>query len=220
MAVVALQLGRLGFRQAVVIQNLVARSLIDKHAAKRRPGFHQNEQDTQEYTDDRLDISGLEEVKGQNVVLFVEHDPVYTVGIRRKGYTDDDRDRLKTLGAEYVETNRGGLVTFHGPGQLVAYPIIYLKDFHLGLRQYIDNLERTIVETCSAFGVRAGTTSDTGVWIDDKKIAAIGRHVDAGGGVSGCARARVYVWTKNVFCSIPAWLMSQDVEQLNRFVGE
>ena len=177
MAVVALQLGRLGFRQAVVIQNLLARSLIDKHAAKRRPGVHQNEQDTQEYSDIRLDFSGLEEVKGQNVVLFVEHDPVYTVGIRRKGYTDDDRDRLKTLGAEYVETNRGGLVTFHGPGQLVAYPIIHLKDFHLGLRQYIANLERTIVETCSAFGVRAGTTSDTGVWIDDKKIAAIGRRV-------------------------------------------
>ena len=113
-------------------------------------------------------------IKGQNVVLFVEHDPVYTVGIRRKGYTDDDRHRLTSLGADYIETNRGGLVTYHGPGQLVAYPIIHLKDFRLGLRQYIENLEKTIIETCRGFGVEAGITPDTGVWVEDKKIAAIG----------------------------------------------
>ena len=178
MAVVALQLGRLGFRQAQVVQNFLAQSLIDKHA-KCRPMVHPDEQTQQEHNTDinaQLDIGGLDGVKGQNVVLFVEHDPVYTVGIRRTAYTDDDRDRLMSLGADYIETNRGGLVTFHGPGQLVAYPIIHLKDFQLGLRHYIGNLERTIIETCRAFGVQAGTTSDTGVWIDDKKIAAIGRY--------------------------------------------
>ncbi|XP_014664460.1 PREDICTED: putative lipoyltransferase 2, mitochondrial [Priapulus caudatus] len=111
-----------------------------------------------------------------NTIILVEHDPVYTIGIRQKGYTANDEERLKRLGAKFHCTDRGGLITFHGPGQLVAYPVINLKDFRLGLRNYVCNLEKTIINMCAGFGVEAITTCDTGVWVQDKKIAAIGVH--------------------------------------------
>ena len=179
MAVVALRLGRMGFRQALAVQNLLARALIEKHARCRQKVCAKKDDRPEfdiEVSGPGIEVSGLDEMEGHNVILFVEHDPVYTVGIRRKGYTDDGRHRLTSLGADYIETNRGGLVTYHGPGQLVAYPIMHLKDFRLGLRQYIEKLEKTIIETCRGFGVRAGITPDTGVWVEDRKIAAIGMY--------------------------------------------
>ena len=114
-----------------------------------------------------------------NTLLLVEHPPVYTVGMRNKNYNVDE-DRLQALGADFFRTKRGGLITFHGPGQLVAYPIINLKDFHLGMRNYITAIEQTVIKTCSRLGVAAQTTCDTGVWVGDSKIAAIGqlgRHI-------------------------------------------
>ena len=65
-------------------------------------------------------------VAKENVLLVVEHEPVYTTGIRTKDYSAEEENRLKKLGADFVRTNRGGLITFHGPGQLVAYPILNL----------------------------------------------------------------------------------------------
>lgn len=64
-----------------------------------------------------------------NVLLVVEHEPVYTTGIRTRGYSAEEETFLRGLGADFVRTNRGGLITFHGPGQLVTYPILDLKDF-------------------------------------------------------------------------------------------
>ncbi len=64
-----------------------------------------------------------------NVLLMLEHYPVYTVGIRRDYYPEMEEMRLRALGAEFFRTNRGGLITFHGPGQLVVYPILNLADF-------------------------------------------------------------------------------------------
>lgn len=61
--------------------------------------------------------------------MLVEHPPVYTTGIRTKDYSESEADRLRGLGADFVRTNRGGLITFHGDGQLVAYPILDLKEF-------------------------------------------------------------------------------------------
>lgn len=112
----------------------------------------------------------------QNVIVLTEHNPVYTIGIRTKGYTEDDANKLRQLGAEFHRTNRGGLITFHGPGQMVAYPILYLKHFRPSLRWYVCTIERTIIDLCSRYGLRAETSPDTGVWVDDKKICAIGLH--------------------------------------------
>ncbi|XP_058795256.1 putative lipoyltransferase 2, mitochondrial [Phymastichus coffea] len=111
-----------------------------------------------------------------NSLILLEHKPVYTVGIRNKGYTDEDENRLRSFGADFYRTNRGGLVTFHGPGQLVAYPIIDLKEFKTNVRCYVSSIEKMIIRLCAEFGLKGGTSPDTGVWIDDRKVCAIGIH--------------------------------------------
>uniref|UniRef100_A0A0K8R3B5 lipoyl(octanoyl) transferase n=1 Tax=Ixodes ricinus TaxID=34613 RepID=A0A0K8R3B5_IXORI len=145
------QLGRLAFAEAYGIQTQTAEAL-------------------------RREILAKPAVLRRNTLLLVEHEPVFTVGIRSKGYTSEDESRLRKLGADFVRTNRGGLITFHGPGQLVAYPILYLGSFNeqKSMRWYVCQLEKTVVDTCAHFGLRADTTQETGVWIGDNKIAAIG----------------------------------------------
>lgn len=112
----------------------------------------------------------------RNVLILTEHEPVYTIGIRTKDYTTDVMEKLRKLGAEFYKTNRGGLVTFHGPGQMVAYPIINLKYFQPSIRWYICHLEKTIIDLCRQLDLTAQTTADTGVWIRDRKVCAIGVH--------------------------------------------
>lgn len=100
-----------------------------------------------------------------DVILLVEHEPVYTVGIRNKEYDSKEEMRLKALGADFYRTNRGGLITFHGPGQLVAYPIMNLKNLQKpGVRCYVSSIEQTIINMCKAFGIRAETSPHTGKW--------------------------------------------------------
>lgn len=77
------------------------------------------------------------------------------------------------IGAEFYRTDRGGLITFHGPGQLVVYPILNLKQFKYGMRQYVCNLERTIIELCNKYRLHAETSPHTGVWINDNKVLVV-----------------------------------------------
>lgn len=112
----------------------------------------------------------------KNILILTEHQPVYTIGIRTRDYSIDDEAYLRGLGAEFFQTNRGGLITFHGPGQLVAYPIIHLKQFTPSIRWYVCHLEKTIIDLCRKYELNAKTTPDTGVWIDDRKICAMGVH--------------------------------------------
>ncbi|CAG9857375.1 unnamed protein product [Phyllotreta striolata] len=111
-----------------------------------------------------------------NTLLCVEHPPVYTTGIRNKQYTEDDVNKLKAKGAAFHRTNRGGLITFHGPGQLVVYPILNLKHFKPSIRWYVSSIEDTVIELCKKFDLNATKSPHTGVWIGDKKICAIGVH--------------------------------------------
>lgn len=124
-----------------------------------------------QHLDELLGRSGS---RGHNVILLVEHNPVYTVGLRDKEYPKKTEEELKSTGAEFYRTNRGGLITYHGPGQLVAYPIINLKNFKLGVRDYVCQLQNTMIKTCKDFGVTAKSTDETGVWVEDRKIGAIG----------------------------------------------
>ncbi|KAL5004024.1 hypothetical protein ScPMuIL_017480 [Solemya velum] len=146
-----LNLGRMGFMSAYSIQTRFARQLLDELAGK--PG-----------------------VKGKNVLLLVEHNPVYTTGIRTANYDTKEEERLKSYGAKFIRTNRGGLITFHGHGQLVAYPILNLKEFEPSMKWYVKTLEKTMIRVCHHFGLKATTTENTGVWVNDKKIGAIGIH--------------------------------------------
>ncbi|KAG0206336.1 hypothetical protein BGX33_007460 [Mortierella sp. NVP41] len=127
------------------------------------------------------DTSIAKEDGSEDLVLLVEHTPTYTNGRRNRGaqgISDQEAARLQDLGAVYVESLRGGEITFHGPGQLVAYPILDLKPIKLSVRCYVSYLEKSIIATCAQLGVKAITTENTGVWINDqKKIAAIGVHV-------------------------------------------
>jgi lipoyl(octanoyl) transferase len=109
---------------------------------------------------------------GGDTILLLEHEPVYTIGRLR------DQSSLRdatSLPYPVFETNRGGQATYHGPGQLVGYPILDLtprgKDLHAHLR----NLEEALIRACAVFGVNAGRREGlTGVWVENRKLASIG----------------------------------------------
>ncbi|KAL6740630.1 hypothetical protein Aduo_013971 [Ancylostoma duodenale] len=128
-----------------------------------------------------------------NILLAVEHTPVYTVGIRSKLYSEEEEVRLKALGADFYRTSRGGLITFHGPGQLVIYPIFYLKRIAprpIGVRRYVEMLEQVIIDCATNdFGIpNVGRTQHTGVWVgQDRKLAALGIAVSHGVSYHGLA---------------------------------
>lgn len=110
-------------------------------------------------------------------LLFVEHDPpVITLG--RRGTMDNvlvSPERLRASGVEIVESSRGGDVTYHGPGQLVAYPIIRLGREHRTVHGHVRNLEESVLRVLDALGLAGQRRKDfTGVWVGDEKVAAIG----------------------------------------------
>lgn len=117
----------------------------------------------------------------EDVVFFVEHRPVYTIG--KHGDPSHlllSKERLESLGTEYVEIGRGGDITYHGPGQLTVYPILDLQRYRLGIKEYVSILEETVIRTIKDYGI-AGERIEgrTGVWIDrgrasERKICAIG----------------------------------------------
>ena len=122
-------------------------------------------------------------------LLFVEHFPVYTIG--RGGNEANllaSPERLREIGAELIRIDRGGDVTFHGPGQLVAYPIVELRD-PLDLRRYVRVLEAAIMDAAAALGVMAARLPGyPGIWVDgDRKLAAIGVRVRRGVTTHGLA---------------------------------
>ncbi|CAI4227777.1 unnamed protein product [Auanema sp. JU1783] len=122
----------------------------------------------------------------RNFLLALEHFPVYTVGIRSKLYSIEEELRLKSLGADFFRTSRGGLITFHGPGQLVLYPIFNLHAISPkkhGVRTFVSSIEQVIITSArNDFGIEnVGTTEHTGVWVDGmRKLAAIGINVSHG----------------------------------------
>jgi lipoyl(octanoyl) transferase len=122
-------------------------------------------------------------------VLLLEHEPVYTLG--RGGAEANllaSPARLAEIGAELVRIDRGGDITFHGPGQLVAYPIVELAD-PLDLRRYVRALEAAVIATANGFGVIAGRVDGLpGVWVDgERKLAAVGVRVRRGVTTHGLA---------------------------------
>ncbi len=122
-------------------------------------------------------------------LLLVEHVPVYTLG---RGGNESNLlatpERLRDIGAELVRVDRGGDITFHGPGQIVAYPIVELKDA-LDLRRYVRTLEAAVIDTAKAFGVASAPLAGLpGIWVDgERKLAAIGVRVKRGVTTHGLA---------------------------------
>lgn len=122
------------------------------------------------------------EITTQNYLLFVEHPPVFTLG--KSGNINNvllSEERLQQRGIEFFRTNRGGDITFHGPQQIVGYPILDLEKFDTDIGHYLRNLEEVVILTLGDYGIEAGRSKgETGVWIDpgskgrERKICAIG----------------------------------------------
>lgn len=115
-------------------------------------------------------VGDLQSGAGGEVLLLLEHEPVYTIGRTR------DRSSLRgSLPHPVIETNRGGQATFHGPGQLVGYPILDLNTRGRDLHGYLRFLEEFLIRLCADYGVRASRRAGlTGVWAGPKKIASLG----------------------------------------------
>ena len=121
-------------------------------------------------------------LRTSNFFLFVEHPPVYTLG--KSGHIENvlisENDRI-ARGIEFFKINRGGDITFHGPGQIVGYPILDLENFYTDIGKYLRNIEETVILTLAEYGIKGERSAgETGVWIDpeipgrERKICAIG----------------------------------------------
>ena len=128
------------------------------------------------------DLPPGEQIKIKNHLLFCEHPHVYTLG--KSGSENNlliDQLQLKAKDASYYKINRGGDITYHGPGQIVGYPIFDLELFGVQVKQYINKLEESIIKTLSIYNLKGERLKNgTGVWLDPeipgkaRKICAIG----------------------------------------------
>ena len=126
-------------------------------------------------------VDAVHDGRQPNTLLLLEHPPVYTRGrLSKDEHIPFTPRELREQGIEVVETDRGGQVTYHGPGQLVAYPIVNLREWG-GPLKYVRTLEQVIINSLAYFGIAASVEPGrTGVWVGDAKIAAIGVKISRG----------------------------------------
>lgn len=153
-------------------------------------------------------------------LLLLEHNSVYTLGRRGDlGHVQIDDAVREQLGIELFHTNRGGDVTWHGPGQLVGYPIVSLSPDRKDLVRYVRDLEDVIMRTLGDFDIEAGRVPGlTGVWVDDEKIAAIGVRVarwvtSHGFALNVCNSFEAYDHI------VPCGIVDRGVTSLSRLLG-
>ena len=172
-------LGRMGYSECWDLQ----RSLFDRALnAKRNGGAKERGEEAAQsaasVAEDKANDLGAYEA---GWLLLVEHNPVYTLG--KSGKSENmlvSEAYLRSIGAEFFHIDRGGDITFHGPGQVVGYPILDLEQVGIGLREYIDSIEGAVIDLCAEYGIVAGRVEGaSGVWLDGgtsraRKICAIG----------------------------------------------
>jgi lipoyl(octanoyl) transferase len=167
------------------------------------------------------------QIATKNHLLFVEHPHVYTLG--KSGDTSHlliNEHQLEEKEATYYKINRGGDITYHGPGQLVGYPILDLDHFFTDIHKYLRLLEETIILTLDEYGIKAGRSKgETGVWLDDdnvfkaRKICAMGVR---------CSRwVTMHGWGFNVNSNldyfkniVPCGIQDKAVTSLNKELGQ
>jgi lipoyl(octanoyl) transferase len=168
-----------------------------------------------------------QQIETKNHLLFVEHPHVYTLG--KSGDASHlliNDNQLEEKKATYYKINRGGDITYHGPGQLVGYPILDLDHFFTDIHKYLRLLEETIILTLDEYGIKAGRSKgETGVWLDEdnvfkaRKICAMGVR---------CSRwVTMHGWGFNVNSDlnyfsniIPCGIQDKAVTSLNKELGE
>ncbi len=171
--------GKMDYRSAWDYQEMLLQQNVSIKSEARVASSHQ-----------QSDVRFEEQNNGQanrrpstvNHLLLLEHPPVYTLG--KSGKAENmliTGQQMQELGIDFFHTNRGGDITFHGPGQLVGYPILDLENFYTDIGRYLRNLEQVIINTLAEYNLHAGRSpGETGVWLDsgikgrERKICAIG----------------------------------------------
>ncbi|MGA1397340.1 MAG: lipoyl(octanoyl) transferase LipB [Schleiferiaceae bacterium] len=155
-------LGNVTYREAWDLQEAIFTEVVERKSANRK-------------------LPEGERVPTHDTLLFVEHPHVYTLGKSGDlGNLLADDERLKAINAEFFKTNRGGDITYHGPGQLVGYPILDLDEYFTDIHRYLRTLEEVIIATLADFGLSGDRSpGETGVWLDvgtpfARKICAMG----------------------------------------------
>ncbi|BBH21074.1 octanoyltransferase [Paenibacillus baekrokdamisoli] len=121
-------------------------------------------------------VKQIDKEERPQTLLLLQHPPTYTIGSQKHPehllYSEEE---LAERGIEVFQIDRGGDITYHGPGQLVGYPLLYLDGIGLDLHGYLRQLEQVIIDWLADYGIEGGRKSEyTGVWVGDEKIAAIG----------------------------------------------
>ncbi|MFZ9731952.1 MAG: lipoyl(octanoyl) transferase LipB [Schleiferiaceae bacterium] len=155
-------LGNVTYREAWDLQEAIFTEVVERKSANRK-------------------LPEGERVPTHDTLLFVEHPHVYTLGKSGDlGNLLADDERLKAINAEFFKTNRGGDITYHGPGQLVGYPILDLDEYFTDIHRYLRTLEEVIIATLADYGLSGDRSpGETGVWLDvgtpfARKICAMG----------------------------------------------
>lgn len=157
-----------------------------------------------------------------DTLLLLEHPPVITLGRGASpAHVVATRDELARRGIETFEVGRGGDVTYHGPGQLVGYPIIALAAQRRDAHRYLRDLEEALIGTCAAFGVRGERVPGlTGVWVGGNKVAAIGVRLSSGWITSHGFALNVDTDLEGFETIVPCGIGNRGVTSLGRILGE
>ncbi len=165
---------------------------------------------------------------GTESILFVEHPPVITFGRRAADsamHLVASREMLKEMGVDVVESDRGGDITFHGPGQLVAYPIVRLNDHQLSVGGYVKALEHAVIGTLGHFGIEAFLDPGAiGVWVrrsdgTPAKVCALGVRIKRGISMHGIA-LNVATDLRYFELIVPCGLTGRPVTSMQQLLGE
>jgi len=145
----------------------------------------------QETLFEELIQSKIDEIPIHGTLIFLQHLPVYTMG--KSGDIRNLKIPIEETDAEYHQTNRGGDITYHGPGQLTIYPIFDLGAFGMGVRKYVETLEQCVIDCIQDYGLQGSRLQGaSGVWLDvnspqERKICAVGIKISRGVSMHGLA---------------------------------
>ena len=155
-----------------------------------------------------------------STLVLLEHNPVLTCGVKTgKGNVLVSTQALKDEGIEIYETDRGGDVTYHGPGQLVGYPIIAIQRFGLDAHTYLRTLEQSIIDFLADFGLKGSRSGLAGVWVGEKKVCSIGVTVRKRVTYHGFA-LNIKPNMKHFYLINPCGLRSEQLSCIFDFIGE
>lgn len=157
-----------------------------------------------------------------DVLLLLEHPPVITLGVKTRNNRTNiiaSDGQLAAAGVDVFQSGRGGDVTYHGPGQLVGYPIFDLNPHRRDVHRYVRDIEQALIEAVATFGIRAGRVEGlTGIWVGDRKLAAIGVRISRWITSHGFA-LNVATNLSHFDLIVPCGIQDRGVTSMNQLLG-